>query len=68
MVEASPPGRRYQGQSLRNVFAVECCSLILRQGIPGLTRAVIKEQPDGKKQLLVEGMGLREVMTTDGES
>lgn len=37
------------------------------QGIQGLTRAVIQEQPNKKKLLLVEGQGLREVMITDGE-
>lgn len=48
---------------------------VVVKGIRGLTRAVISETPikDGptkgmKKQLLVEGEGLREVMTTDGAS
>lgn len=39
------------------------------KGIPGLHRAVIQEEVEGvarKKKLLVEGVGLREVMTTDG--
>lgn len=32
----------------------------------GLQRAVIQQNSDGIKDLLVEGEGLREVMTTDG--
>ncbi|KAI5480363.1 DNA-directed RNA polymerase III subunit RPC1 [Pseudohyphozyma bogoriensis] len=39
---------------------------VVVKGIPGLSRAVIKELPTKKKQLLVEGQGLREVMTCDG--
>ncbi|KAM0748584.1 DNA-directed RNA polymerase III subunit C1 [Meredithblackwellia eburnea MCA 4105] len=39
---------------------------VVVKGIPGLTRAVIQEQATRKKQLLVEGQGLREVMITDG--
>lgn len=35
------------------------------QGVPGLQRAVIQQTTSGK-DLLVEGEGLREVMTTDG--
>ena len=38
-----------------------------RQGVIGLQRAVIQQNPKGFKELLVEGEGLREVMTTDGE-
>lgn len=36
------------------------------QGVIGLQRAVIQQDADGLKDLLVEGQGLREVMTTDG--
>ncbi|ORY91742.1 hypothetical protein BCR35DRAFT_299051 [Leucosporidium creatinivorum] len=36
------------------------------KGVPGLQRAVIQANASGKKELLVEGEGLREVMTTDG--
>ncbi|GAA5990879.1 hypothetical protein JCM11641_002868 [Rhodosporidiobolus odoratus] len=36
------------------------------KGVPGLQRAVIQQDADGLKDLLVEGEGLREVMTTDG--
>lgn len=39
---------------------------IVVKGIHGLTRAVISEKNKGGKQLLVEGMGLREVMNIDG--
>lgn len=41
--------------------------LLASQGVPGLQRAVIQANASGKKELLVEGEGLREVMTTDGE-
>lgn len=38
------------------------------QGVTGLQRAVIQENAQKKCELLVEGEGLREVMTTDGEA
>jgi hypothetical protein len=37
------------------------------KGIQTVTRAVISEGKGGKKLLLVEGYGLREVMTTEGK-
>ncbi|GAA5868140.1 hypothetical protein JCM8547_003356 [Rhodosporidiobolus lusitaniae] len=36
------------------------------KGVPGLQRAVIQQDADNIKDLLVEGQGLREVMVTDG--
>ncbi|SCV70568.1 BQ2448_3330 [Microbotryum intermedium] len=36
------------------------------KGVAGLQRAVIQANATGQKELLVEGEGLREVMTTDG--
>ncbi|GAA6029739.1 hypothetical protein JCM8097_001026 [Rhodosporidiobolus ruineniae] len=36
------------------------------KGVHGLQRAVIQQNADGLKDLLVEGEGLREVMVTDG--
>ncbi|GAA6004779.1 hypothetical protein JCM11491_002226 [Sporobolomyces phaffii] len=36
------------------------------KGVTGLQRAVIQQNPKGFKELLVEGEGLRDVMTTDG--
>ncbi|CAG8468336.1 8399_t:CDS:10 [Diversispora eburnea] len=39
---------------------------VIIKGIQSVTRAVISEGKAGKKQLLVEGYGLREVMTTEG--
>ncbi|CAG8537130.1 5091_t:CDS:10, partial [Scutellospora calospora] len=39
---------------------------VIIKGIQTVTRAVISEAKAGKKQLLVEGYGLREVMTTEG--
>ncbi|GAA5869946.1 hypothetical protein JCM1840_007679 [Sporobolomyces johnsonii] len=36
------------------------------KGVNGLERAVIQQNADGIKELLVEGEGLREVMVTDG--
>ncbi|KAG9291493.1 hypothetical protein G9A89_021912 [Geosiphon pyriformis] len=39
---------------------------VIVKGIPTVTRAVISEDVGNKKQLLVEGYGLQEVMTTEG--
>ncbi|CAG8437968.1 16808_t:CDS:10 [Acaulospora morrowiae] len=39
---------------------------VIIKGIQSVTRAVISEAKAGKKHLLVEGYGLREVMTTEG--
>ncbi len=36
------------------------------KGLPNILRAVINIREDNKKELLVEGYGLREVMSTDG--
>lgn len=43
-------------------------SSVVITGLPSVVRAVISEKEGGKgaKQLLVEGYGLLEVMTTDG--
>ena len=39
---------------------------VLVQGIPLLTRAVVNREPSQAYELLIEGYGLREVMTTEG--
>ncbi|AGO12592.1 AaceriAER252Cp [[Ashbya] aceris (nom. inval.)] len=39
---------------------------IVVKGLPNISRAVINIRDDGKRELLVEGYGLRDVMTTDG--
>ncbi|CCF58150.1 hypothetical protein KAFR_0D05030 [Kazachstania africana CBS 2517] len=39
---------------------------IVVKGLPEIARAVINIRDDGKRELLVEGYGLREVMCTDG--
>ncbi|GMM28313.1 DNA-directed RNA polymerase III core subunit [Martiniozyma asiatica (nom. inval.)] len=36
------------------------------KGLPDISRAVINVRDDGKKELLVEGYGLKDVMATDG--
>lgn len=36
------------------------------KGLPEISRAVINIKDDGKKELLVEGYGLKQVMSTDG--
>ncbi|ODV93801.1 hypothetical protein PACTADRAFT_51550 [Pachysolen tannophilus NRRL Y-2460] len=36
------------------------------KGLPNISRAVINIRDDSKKELLVEGYGLKQVMTTDG--
>lgn len=39
---------------------------VVVKGLPDILRAVINIRDDGKKELLVEGYGLREVMSADG--
>lgn len=39
---------------------------IVVKGLPDISRAVINIRDDGKRELLVEGYGLRDVMCTDG--
>lgn len=39
---------------------------IVIKGLPSISRAVINIKDDGKRELLVEGYGLKEVMCTDG--
>ncbi|KAH3667906.1 hypothetical protein WICMUC_005184 [Wickerhamomyces mucosus] len=39
---------------------------VVVKGLPDISRAVINIKDDGKKELLVEGYGLRQVMCTDG--
>ncbi|SCW02286.1 LAFE_0F03092g1_1 [Lachancea fermentati] len=39
---------------------------IVVKGLPDIARAVINIRDDGRRELLVEGYGLRDVMTTDG--
>ncbi|OWB56094.1 hypothetical protein B5S28_g1985 [[Candida] boidinii] len=39
---------------------------VVVKGLPDISRAVINVRDDGKKELLVEGYGLRSVMATDG--
>lgn len=39
---------------------------VVIKGLPNISRAVINIKDDGKKELLVEGYGLKEVMSTDG--
>ncbi|SCU93222.1 LAMI_0E13630g1_1 [Lachancea mirantina] len=39
---------------------------IVVKGFPDIARAVINIRDDGRRELLVEGYGLRDVMTTDG--
>lgn len=41
---------------------------VVVKGILACSRAVISEEIKGQKKLIVEGNGLREVMTTDGKS
>jgi DNA-directed RNA polymerase III subunit RPC1 len=48
-------------QSLRRVLPN-----VVVKGLASISRAVINIRDDGKKELLVEGYGLREVMCTDG--
>ncbi|GME80086.1 unnamed protein product [Ambrosiozyma monospora] len=39
---------------------------VVVKGLPDISRAVINVRDDGKKELLVEGYGLKAVMATDG--
>lgn len=39
---------------------------VVIKGLPNISRAVINIRDDNKKELLVEGYGLKEVMSTDG--
>ncbi|CAH1832838.1 unnamed protein product [Saccharomyces cerevisiae] len=39
---------------------------VVVKGLPDISRAVINIRDDGKRELLVEGYGLRDVMCTDG--
>lgn len=39
---------------------------VVIKGLPNISRAVINIKDDNKKELLVEGYGLKEVMSTDG--
>ena len=52
----------YRLQALKRVLPK-----VIIKGIQTVTRAVISEMTGDKKQLLVEGYGLQEVMTTEGE-
>lgn len=40
---------------------------VVVKGIMACSRAIISEEVKGHKKLIVEGNGLREVMTTDGK-
>ncbi|AMD22835.1 HHR066Cp [Eremothecium sinecaudum] len=51
----------YRMQHLRRALP----SIVVK-GLPDIARAVINIRDDGKRELLVEGYGLRDVMTTDG--
>ncbi|KAH3683384.1 hypothetical protein WICPIJ_005642 [Wickerhamomyces pijperi] len=51
----------YRMQNLRRVLPN-----VVVKGLPDIARAVINIRDDGKKELLVEGYGLRDVMCTDG--
>lgn len=51
----------YRMQSLRRLLPQ-----IVVKGLPDITRAVINIRDDGKRELLVEGYGLRDVMCADG--
>lgn len=51
----------FRMQHLRRVLP----SVVVK-GLPNISRAVINIRDDGKKELLVEGYGLRDVMCTDG--
>lgn len=39
---------------------------VVVKGLPNISRAVINVRDDGKKELLVEGYGLKDVLATDG--
>ncbi|CAK9439903.1 uncharacterized protein LODBEIA_P40030 [Lodderomyces beijingensis] len=51
----------FRMQSLKRVVPDICI-----KGLPSIFRAVINIKDDGKKELLVEGYGLKEVMNTEG--
>ena len=51
----------YRMQQLRRALPE-----IVVKGLPDIARAVINIRDDGKRELLVEGYGLRDVMCTDG--
>jgi len=51
----------YRMQQLRRALPE-----IVVKGLPEIARAVINIRDDGKRELLVEGYGLRDVMCTDG--
>ncbi|KAI5955618.1 RPO31 [Candida jiufengensis] len=51
----------FRMQSLKRVLPDICI-----KGLPQIFRAVINIKDDGKKELLVEGYGLKEVMNTEG--
>ncbi|SCU85781.1 LAME_0D02762g1_1 [Lachancea meyersii CBS 8951] len=61
---AKDPGENeifYRIQHLRRSLPA-----IVVKGLPDIARAVINVKDNGKRELLVEGYGLRDVMTTDG--
>ncbi|CAH6722905.1 DNA-directed RNA polymerase III subunit Rpc1p [[Candida] jaroonii] len=51
----------FRMQHLKRVLPDICI-----KGLPNIARAVINIRDDGKKELLVEGYGLKQVMSTDG--
>lgn len=51
----------FRMQQLKRALPTVCI-----KGLPDILRAVINIRDDGKKELLVEGYGLRQVMSTDG--
>lgn len=51
----------FRMQHLKRVLPRVCI-----KGLPDISRAVINIKDDGKKELLVEGYGLKQVMSTDG--
>lgn len=61
MKEPLPNDLFYRMQHLRRVLP----SVVVK-GLPDISRAVINIRSDNKKELLVEGYGLRAVMCTDG--
>ncbi|KAG0679034.1 DNA-directed RNA polymerase III subunit C1 (rpo31) [Kluyveromyces marxianus] len=61
MKEPEPNEVFYRMQQLRRALPH-----IVVKGFADIARAVINIRDDGKRELLVEGYGLRDVMTTDG--
>lgn len=51
----------FRMQTLKRVLPDICI-----KGLPNIFRAVINIKDDGKKELLVEGYGLKDVMNTEG--